>query len=161
MKHGWKLFFLTLLIVSIAVQGYSIYAYVKAENEWKSGGWSYMVHPLDYIANDCWNLTDPDQYILEAIQNPDEWTEWFDRRDSSFFSTAPWYEHLSANASERRPNPFLYNDTCYDYNCAPLMDIIYYPFPSSPKPEHTTIGLAVVWGAVGSVYFLKNRKTRT
>ena len=162
-----KLFFLALLIATIAIQGYSIYAHTTAvKNGWKSGSWCYMVHPCDYIADDCWNLTDPDQYILAAIQNPDELTEPFDYGYSTFWFIAPWYDHFDLTLYDtlgRRPKPFLYNGTCYDYNAIPMVDLVEYPSPKPEpvKPEHTAVGLAVVWVAAGSVYILKNRKAKS
>jgi len=229
MSREWKLFFPILLIVSISIQGYSIHAYMAAENR-RNGVWCYRVHPLDYIADDCWNLTGPDPYILEAIRDVGEWTLPFDYRDSSFWYIAPWHDHYNQTLYEvlgRRPKPFLYNGTCYDYDVTyagtyivvevldeppekywnvtnpdkrllegiknlgkdilipwfsdetlgphPFryngayydyrvtgnIDFTEYPLATSaPRPEHPAMALAVVWVAVGSVYILKNRKTK-
>jgi hypothetical protein len=134
--------FLTLAIASIAIQGYSIYAYAtvgsrEADGKWVEGVWCYRVHLLDYVADDCWNLTAPDQYILEAIEHPGNWTEPFDHRDSTFWFIAPWYDHFNLNLTEilgRRPKPFLYNGACYDYDVADAgMQLVVRPLDEPPE----------------------------
>jgi hypothetical protein len=161
--------FFMLLIASVMIQGYSIYAYAAAGNRaangtWADGIWCYRVHQLDYVADDCWNLTDPDQYILEAIEHLGNLTEPFDYRGSTFWFIAPWRDHYNITLTEilgRRPKPFLYNGTCYDYDAIPMEDIREYPFPKPPKPELAAGGLAAVWIAVGSIYYIvKSRKTK-
>ena len=235
LKNRIKIFFLILLIFSIIIQGYSVYAYSMVRNRELSRIWCYRATPLDYISEDCWNLTDPDPYILEAIQNPGEWTETFRRQDSLFWSIAPWYAHLNTSAwvDGKRPKPFIYNGTCYNYDVTyagtiltvnpldetpeeywnlttPDKDLLkamknpgkpihcveteaiailspylfpstykpfhyngtYYsfsvgyidveiPLPRPPQPEHTAMALAGMWVTVGSVYILRNRKTKT
>jgi len=153
MSRKWKLLFLILLIASISIQAYSIYASTTAvENGWKKRRWCYRVHPLEYIADDCWNLTNPDQYILDAIQNPGEWTLPFDRKDSTFWFIAPWREHYNItlyNELGRKPKPFLYNGTCYDYDvCYAESDVVVEVLSKPPEKywNVTKLDKRLLWG---------------
>jgi len=157
LDRRWKVIFLALLIITVIIQGYNVYAFVNS----KPKVWAYKVTPLDYIPDDAWNLTDPDPYILDAIKHPGELSEPFDYRDSMFWYTAPWYEHYDQTLFEklgRRPKPFLYNGTCYDYDAIPLIDVTEYPFPGH-KPEITviTVTLAGAWIIASLAYFMKNK----
>lgn len=157
MSRKWKLLFLILLIVSTVAQGYSVYTSETVVNE--RIAWCYVVHPLDYIADDCWNLTDPDQYILEAIQNPDEWTLPFEYRDSTFWFSAPWDDcwvtdpetgklYLPA-ITEERPKPFLYNGTCYNYDSTYAGTGVVVEVLSEPPEKYwniTNLDKRLLWG---------------
>jgi len=111
------MFFLLLLIASLMIQVYSIYSYMRVEerNRWQY--YCYKVEPLDYEPEKYWNLTDPDPYILEAIQHLGEWAEPFYWEDSTFWFTAIWEENPEVPGP--RPAhavPFKYNGTYYDYS---------------------------------------------
>lgn len=221
----WKIFFLVLLIATISIQGYSLYADATVKEVRSSTYFSYIAFPLDYEPENYWNLTDPDQYILEAIENPGNWTEPFNYMDSTFWYAPGW---LDTDATDW-PLPFKYNGTYYNYGNAypgrrlvvtlldkepeeywnltdpdkytlegienPGKTIVVgigvkltlqlgpfqyngkyydasvaehdYGYPSHspeslpPKPEHIAIVLAGTWVAVGSVFILQNRKTKT
>lgn len=225
LNRKWKIIFLALLIVTITVQGYSIYVY--ANSQWADGeaNCCYIVWVLESEPENYWNLTNPDPYILEAIEHPGNWTEPFNYKDSTFWFTAIWdnpdapsephpiqpvsfkyngtyYNYLAAFPGRRlrvnlldeepenywnltnpdkytlkaienlgetivvginatlnlQPGPFKYDEKYYEY------DVFYVdaqlPLPLPVKPENTAAVLAGVWVATGSVYVLKNRRTK-
>jgi hypothetical protein len=227
------MFFLILLAISIALQGYSTYTYAKVQEAQTSGYFCYIAWPLGHEPEKYWNFTDPDPYILEAIEHPGNWTEPFIYVDSTFWFTAQWWDPdtwqgVSPNVWWAEVVPFKYNETYYNYGVCiagvrlsvnllkekpkeywnltdpdkytleaienPGEEIVVamdaklnlqdgpfqhdgnyysyliacvdygYPLPKPeigpPKPEHTAIGLAGIWAIVGSVYILKNRKTK-
>lgn len=118
MGRRWKLLLVSLLIASIIIQLYSVYAYATAEERNSILYYCYMVEPLDYVPGKYWNLTDPDQYILEAIENPGRWTEPFHYKDSTFWFTAIWDNPEIAPPGPHciQPTPFKYNGTYYTYH---------------------------------------------
>jgi hypothetical protein len=112
-----KLFFLSLLIISILIQGYSIFSYATNIKEDRFQHYCYIVESLDYVPKKYWDLTDPDPYILEAIENPGEWTEPFYREDSTFWFTAIWDDNPGLPGPRiLKSVPFKYNGTYYNYD---------------------------------------------
>lgn len=114
-----KLAFITLLIATIIIQGYSIYVYSTVEETYGGGGYCYMVEPLDHEPEKYWDLAEPDPYILEAIEHPGNWTEPFVYKDSTFWFTAEWHDpdYVRNNTLEGiHPVPFKYNGTYYNYS---------------------------------------------
>jgi hypothetical protein len=97
------------------IQGYSIYTYATVE-EAGIAYYCYLAEPLDHKPEKYWVLTDPDPYILEAIQHPGIWTESFDPENSTFWFTAIWDDpNAPPEPHPMEPVPFLYNGTYYWY----------------------------------------------
>lgn len=95
-----------------------------------------------------WNLTDPDPYILEALQNPGHWTELFEYKNSTFWSIA-WWSYGKVDPQ----NPimhgrilvlFKYNGTYYYYDMTspPFM---YRVSPLDEEPENYNNFTTVPW----------------
>lgn len=103
-----KVCLLLLLAASVAIEGYAIYANAKVEEEKKIQYLCLMVQPVDFKPEKHWNLTDPDQYVLEAIRNPGVYTEPFYYEDSTF-----WY---AADENQGPYGYFYYNGTYYKYD---------------------------------------------
>jgi len=221
----FKLALIVLLIATIIIQGYSSYVYAKVIETNSAAYFCYIVFPLEHEPEKYWILTEPDPYILEAIEHPGNWTEPFFYKDSTFWFTAEWHSPEFPLTSEFfQLVPFKYNGTYYDYGAAgsntrirvELLDEepeeyvnltnpdkymlegienpgkriavkfgVAFKGPGSPfqyngkyyacevmdvllecpshepvKPEYTAMALAGVWGAIGSVYFLKKRKAK-
>jgi len=77
----------------------------------------YIVEPLDYVPEKYWNLANPDPYILEAIENPGEWTEPFYWEYSTFWFTAIWDDDPGLPGPRiLKSVPFKYNGKYYDYD---------------------------------------------
>jgi hypothetical protein len=239
LNRKWKIVFLVLLIATITVQGYSTYIYAYSEktitipDDW-SEDTCYIACPLNYTPEKYWILTEPDQYILEAINYPENWTEPFYACYSTFWdkSVAALTKGVDvptpmAELPEVPFYPFLYNGTYYAFDVAlpgtrvtvkllteepeeycnltkperwllkaienpgkgatvPIDDYHYPPqryFKYEGKyyswqrwgidywpdvwgnikgdvPIRTAIGLSLIWVVAGSVYLVKNRKTK-
>ena len=127
MNRKWKVVFLVLLITTITVQGYSTYIYAYSEktitipDDW-SEDTCYMVYPLDYTPEKYWVLTEPDQYILVAINYPGNITEPFYACYSTFWDEGGAAFAVDFNVtvcvdgfSQSPFIPFLYNETYYAY----------------------------------------------
>lgn len=115
----FKLFLITLLILSVAIQGYSTYIYARVTQDEHGflGRVCYRAFPLDYVPKQYFTLTDPDQYILEAIEHPGNWTEPFGSGDSPFFKNIerPGVFNITTSVGQSENMPFFYNGTYYAY----------------------------------------------
>lgn len=131
-----------------------------------SGYYSYIVFPIYPPTNEseiywnkygiisltqeptlCWNLTDPDPYILEALQNPGHWTELFYYKNSTFWRIAWWgYGNLGPQnpIMQVHPVPFKYNGTYYDYSMG-ARDLEYWVEPLNEEPKDYSSFTNVPW----------------
>jgi len=121
----FKLFLITLLILSVATQGYSTYIYARATQDEHGSlagvsdvGVCYRAFPLDYVPKQYFTLTDPDQYILEAIEHPGNWTEPFGSGDSPFLKNIerPGVFNITMPVGQSYYMPFFYNGAYYAYS---------------------------------------------
>lgn len=116
LNRRWKAIFLVLLIVTIAVVGIYVKVYATVKKSESFAYICYIVWELDREPEKYWNLTEPDPYILEAIEHPGEWTEPFFFAESTFWYTAIWDDpDLWGEPHPIQPVPFKYNGTYYDY----------------------------------------------
>ena len=114
MNRRWKAISLALLIATITVM--SVYVKVYATLQESSSMYvCYIVWELDHQPEKYWNLTEPDPYILEAIEHPGECTEPFPYTESTFWYTAIWDDGDPETTHPIQPVPFKYNGTYYDY----------------------------------------------
>jgi hypothetical protein len=105
---------------------------------WYSGEY-LTVNLLNEEPPEYWNLTNPDKYTMEAIENPGKRIA------------------VGINATlNLQPGPFQYKGKYYNYSIVDVLQT--YPLPKPLKPEHTATVVAVMWVVVGSVYVVSNRK---
>lgn len=92
-----------------------------------------------------WNFTNPDKYLLKAIENPGKQVT------------------LGIDDGNWPPDsgPFKYNGKYYHWSG---MYIEYWPEEWGTLkdiPIRTAMALAVVWGTVGLVYIVSNRENKS
>jgi len=71
--NKFKVFVLLLLFATAIFVGYVVH--VRSQSEIPVGGLFYKATLLEETPNEYWDLTDPDIWILEAINNPGQLIE--------------------------------------------------------------------------------------
>ena len=128
---------MTLVLLTYNLWVYSAKATVYDGIPWETGLY-FKAEVFKAQPHNYWNLTDPDPYILEAINNPDKWV-WVNQTEETFLEQAsPKFEC------------FIYQGILYSYRIV-FLDVF-------KLPDRTAeVSLAVLiptWG----IFLVANRK---
>jgi len=84
-----KALILIALAVAVVIPAGLIYARLTNGDPIESGLY-FKAIPLHEKPDNCWNLTDPDEFVLEAIRNPNVWV-WVNQTTETY--TRQMLEH--------------------------------------------------------------------